>query len=122
MSPCLLLNFLFIKYRKNPGKIPKRILQIQWTFHSIPEKKPLRYYFDVAQSNISLTPLVHINISRSLSLFLFLQETSTITKEISEVNTNEDIDDMDLCDFIHDTSPTQAPLIEKEFEKEWETV
>ena len=122
MSPYLLLNFLFIKYRKSPGKIPKRILKIQWTFHSIPEKKHLQYYFDVTQSNISLKPLVHINISRPLPLFLFLQEPSTITKEISEVNTNEDIDDMDLCDFIHDTSPTPAPLIEKEFEKEWETV
>ena len=29
MYPHLLLNFLFIKYRKNPGKIPKRILRIQ---------------------------------------------------------------------------------------------
>ena len=37
--------------------------------------------------------------------------------------TNEDIDDMDLCDFTHDTSPTPAPpLINNEFEKEWETV
>ena len=80
MSPYLLLNFLFIKYRKSPGKIPKRILKIQWTFHSIPEKKHLQYYFDVTQSNISLKPLVHINISRPLPLFLFLQEPSTITK------------------------------------------
>ena len=29
MSPHLLLNFLLIKYRNNPGKILKRILQIQ---------------------------------------------------------------------------------------------
>ena len=41
MSPHLLLNFLFIKYRKNPSKIPKHIHQIQWIIHSIPEKKHL---------------------------------------------------------------------------------
>ena len=29
MSPHLLLNFLFIKYQKNPGKISKQILQTQ---------------------------------------------------------------------------------------------
>ena len=34
-----LLNFLFIKYRKYPTKIPKRILQTQWVIHSIPDKK-----------------------------------------------------------------------------------
>ena len=28
ISPHLLLNFLFIKYRKNTGKIPKHVLQI----------------------------------------------------------------------------------------------
>ena len=50
MSPHLLLNFLLIKYRNNPGKIPKRILQIQWIIHSIPKKKHLWYYFDVTQS------------------------------------------------------------------------
>ena len=50
MSPHLLLNFLLIKYRNNPGKIPKRILQIQWIIHSIPEKRHLWYYFDVTQS------------------------------------------------------------------------
>ena len=37
MSPHLFLNFLFIKYRKTPGKIPKRILQIQCIIHSTPE-------------------------------------------------------------------------------------
>ena len=41
MSPHLFLNFLFFKYRKNPSKIPKRIHQIQWIIHSIPEKKHL---------------------------------------------------------------------------------
>ena len=50
MSPHLLLNFLFIKYQKNLGKIPKHILQIQWIIHSIPKKKHLRYYFNVTQS------------------------------------------------------------------------
>ena len=39
ISPHLFLNFLLIKYRKNPGKIPKRILPIQLIMHSIPEKK-----------------------------------------------------------------------------------
>ena len=50
MSPHLLLNFLFIKYRNNPTKIPKHILQIQWIIHSIPEKKHVWYYFNVSQS------------------------------------------------------------------------
>ena len=36
MSPHLFLNFLFIKYRKTPGKIPKCILQIQCIIHSTP--------------------------------------------------------------------------------------
>ena len=48
--PHFLLSLLFIKYWKNPGKIPKRILQIKWIIHSIPEKKHLRYYFDITQS------------------------------------------------------------------------
>ena len=46
----LLLNFLFIKYRKNSGKIPKPTLQIQWIIHSIPEKKHLWFYINVPQS------------------------------------------------------------------------
>ena len=50
MSPHLLMNFLFIKYRQNPAKIFKCIFQIQWISHSIPEKKHLCYYFDVTQS------------------------------------------------------------------------
>ena len=37
MSPHLFLNFLFIKYRNTPGKIPKHILQIQCIIHSNPE-------------------------------------------------------------------------------------
>ena len=50
MFPHLLLTSLFIKYQKNPTKIPKPILQIQWIIHSIPEKKHFWYYFDVTQS------------------------------------------------------------------------
>ena len=45
----LLLNFLFIKYWRNPEKISKCIIQTQWTIHSIPEKKHLGYYFDITQ-------------------------------------------------------------------------
>ena len=61
---------------------------------------------------IYLKPLVHINISQPLPLFLLLQEPSMITKlieEIFEVNTNEDIDDMDLCDFIKDNHQLLQP-------------
>ena len=29
-------------------------------------------------------------------------------EEIFEVNTNKDIEDMDLCDFTQDTSPTPS--------------
>ena len=50
MSHHLLLNFLLIKYRNNPGKIPKRILQIQWIIHSTSKRKHSWYYFDVTQS------------------------------------------------------------------------
>ena len=78
-----------------------------------------------------LKSLVHIHISRHLPPFLLLQEPSTTSKitvensEVNalEVNTNDDIGDMDLYHFTHDTSNTPAPpLIEREFEKEWETV
>ena len=50
MFPYLLQNFLLIKYRKNPGKIPKQFCQTQWIIHSIPEKRHLWYYVDVTQS------------------------------------------------------------------------
>ena len=46
-----------------------------------------------------------INTSQSIPLFLLFQEHSTITKvtevieEIFKVNTNENIEDMDNCDF-----------------------
>ena len=65
------------------------------------------------------------------SLFLLLQvpfTTAKVTVENSkvnavEVNTNNDISDMDLWHFTHDTSSTRAPpFIEKEFEKEWRTI
>ena len=46
----LLLNFVFIKHRENYGKIPKRILKMLVIIYSIPEKKHLRYYFDVTLS------------------------------------------------------------------------
>ena len=79
-----------------------------------------------------LKSLVHIHISRHLPPnILVLQEPSTtakVTAENSEVNalgvnTNDDIGNIDLCHFTHDTSTTLPPaLIEKKFEKEWETV
>ena len=115
--PHLLLNFLFIKYWRNPTKIPKCILQIQWIIHSIPEKKHLWYYFDVTQSKylhldgspnhwiLWYTFTYHSNFP----LFLLLQEPSTaakVTAENSEVytlkvNTNNNISDMDLCRFTN---------------------
>ena len=62
-----------------------------------------------------LEPLVYIKLSRPLPLFSLLQEPSTITEvieEIFEVNTNKDIDDIDLCDFTQDTSPIlTTPLL-----------
>ena len=119
MSPHLLLNFLFIKYRKKPGIVPKRILQTKWFIHSIPENKTLMVllrYYPIKISPFGwlpypLKPLEHINISQLLPLFSLFQEPSTITKaidEIFEVNADEDIEDMDLCDFTQDTSPTPA--------------
>ena len=56
----LLLNFLFIKYQRNPAKIPKRILQRQWVIHSVPKKKHLWYYFDISQSK-------HLHLDGSLT-------------------------------------------------------
>ena len=64
-------------------------------------------------------------------LFLLLQEPSTATKIIAEnskvyaleINTNGDISDMELCCFTHIIAATPATtLIEKELEKELETV
>ena len=115
LSPHLLLNFLLIKYRNKPGKIPKRIFQIQWIIHSIPEKHTYRITSMSPNQNIAIwmaplpseIPGTHLHIFTPSLVYL----------------TNEDIDDMDLCDFTHDTSPTPAaPLINNEFEKEWETV
>ena len=39
MSHHFLLNFLFIKYRQNPGKIHKRVFQTEWMINSIPAKE-----------------------------------------------------------------------------------
>ena len=53
---------------------------------------------------------------QSLPLFSLFQEPSKIRKvmeEIFEVNANEDIDDMNLCNFTQDTSPTTAPSPQK---------
>ena len=64
---------------------------------------------------------VHINLSQPLHLFSLLQEPSTITKtteENFEFDTKEDFNDMEICEFTKDTSPTPpTPLIWKEFEK-----
>ena len=71
----------------------------------------------------------HLHIT-TLSLFLLLQEPSTTAKasaensevNVIEANTNDNIGNMDLCHFTHNTSTTpEPPLIEKEFEEEWET-
>ena len=54
-----------------------------------------------------------INISQPVPLFSLFQEPSTLTKiieEIFDVNANEDIEDMDICDFTQDTSLTPAPI------------
>ena len=59
-STHLLLYFLLIKYQRNPSKIAKRILQTQWTIHSIPEKKHLWYYFSITQSKY-----LHLDNSRN---------------------------------------------------------
>ena len=40
-------------------------------------------------------------------------------KEIFEVNVNEDIEDMDLCNFIQDTSPTLAPSKNHRLHQQW---
>ena len=53
---------------------------------------------------------------QSLPLFSLFQEPSKIRKvmeEIFEVNANEDIDDMNLCNFTQDTSPTTEPSPKK---------
>ena len=50
-----------------------------------------------------------INISKPVSLFSLFQEPSTMTKiieEISEVDANEVIEDMDIYYFTQDTSIT----------------
>ena len=61
-----------------------------------------------------LKPLAQrINISQPVPLFSLFQEPSTLTKiieEIFNVNANEDIEDMDICDFTQDTSPTPASI------------
>ena len=73
-----------------------------------------------------MKPLVHIYLLRPLPLFSLLQEPSTITKvteENVEINTKEDINDMDLHYFTTDTpSAPNTLLIGKEFEEEWDTV
>ena len=86
--PYFLLNFLFIKYRKYPTKIPKRILQTQWITHSIPDKKymVLLRYFPIKISlfrwlQYSLKPMEQrFNISQPAFLFSLFQEPSFITK------------------------------------------
>ena len=56
---------------------------------------------------ITIKPLQQrVNISQSVLLFSLFQEPCTITKvieEIFEVNANEDIKDMYICDFTEDT-------------------
>ena len=56
---------------------------------------------------ITIKPLQQrVNISQPVLLFSLFQEPSTITKvieEIFEVNANEDIKDMYICDFTEDT-------------------
>ena len=73
----------------------------------------------------------HSHIITTSPLFLLLWKPSTaakITEENSkvcalEINTNDDISDIDLFCFTHITSTTLAPtLIGKELEKELETV
>lgn len=63
---------------------------------------------------ITIKPLQQrVNISQSVLLFSLFQEPCTITKvieEIFEVNANEDIKDMYICDFTEDTWPTPTPL------------
>ena len=114
MSSNLLLSFLFIKYRKNPDKIPKRILQTHHSFH--PKEKPLMVSIRISPFELlpcPLKPLWHINILQPLPLFSQFQESSAITKAIEEIfeinaNANKDINNMDLSDFTQDTSPTPA--------------
>ena len=105
--------------RNNPAKIPEGILKTQWVIHFIPEKKYMRPYFPIKITQFrwlpySLKPLEQrINISQPVPLFSLFQEPSAITRimeETFEVNANEDIKGMDICDFTHNTSPTLAPL------------
>ena len=50
-------------------------------------------------------------------------QITKVTEENFEIDTKEDINNMDLCDFTKDASPTPTtPLIGKEFKKEWEIV
>ena len=88
------INLLCIlKYRKNPAKIPTRILQTQWFIHSIFEKKIpmiLLWYFSIWISPFSWLPyplksLEHINISQPLPMFSRFQEPSTSTKVMEKI-------------------------------------
>ena len=93
MSHHFLLNFLFIKYRQNPGKIHKRVFQTEWMINSIPAKETpmvlLRYHpTDISPFGwftYPQKPLKHMNILRPLPLFLFFQEPSTITKVTEDI-------------------------------------
>ena len=102
-----------MKYQTTLDKIPNWVLQTQWVIHSFAEKRYLWYYFIFSQSKYlhlddtqTLKSLKQrINTSRSIPLFSLFQEHSTITKvtevieEIFKVNTNENIEDMNICDF-----------------------
>ena len=68
----------------------------------------------------------HSHVKTTLPLFLLLQKPSTaakITAENSkvyflEINTNNDISDMDLCRFTHDTPTTpEQPSLRKNSKK-----
>ena len=79
----LLLNFLFIKYLKNSGNIPKRILQTHGIIHSIHKENTmvlLRYYLMKISPfewfPYPLKPMEHINIPQSLPVFLIFGEPS----------------------------------------------
>ena len=94
----LLLNFLFIKYLKNSGNIPKRILQTHGIIHSIHKENTYGVTPILPKENISfrMVPLPtethgthqHITIpSRVFNLWGTFTITNVI-EEIFEVNAN----------------------------------
>ena len=113
--------FIFFGFSKFLGSFTPSLRRNTYGITSMSPNQNISIWMALLPTEMSCT---HPHVTTPFPFFYSFRNLPQPQKLLQKIlksmpsNTNDDIGDMDLCHFTHDTSTTPAPpLIKKEFEK-----